>query len=263
MKLGLDPRRRPVLCAFRFATGPCLRQLAAVTCCAVFALMTSPAASDLEAVQKTVEWARLAKLWNLMLDHSSDVVYSPTHFNELAESLDAADGDLTALAKSGLLPEETASALRRLFHGRYDYIKTYHYTNQQQINQTAAESAASTARWLVERQLALLRSGSLGPQVPEEILTATRSNIAFQLTFLHHLDQFEAEVERRRGLLEEKRRAGEEADLESFDNECQRKRNLLLEAYRNRRIRSLRVVEALIPYVLALNDARSTGSAAL
>ena len=51
----------------------------------------------------TQEGRRLVVLWQAMLDHSSDAVYSPELFRELAADLAAADADFASLAERGVL----------------------------------------------------------------------------------------------------------------------------------------------------------------
>lgn len=205
---------------------------------------------------ETLEWQRLVTLWHALLDHSSDAVYSPPLFRGLVEDLDRADEDLKGLADRDLLPVQSAADLRWVLHGRYQYIKDYHYAKHSRVSLSASEASRAAAWWIIELQLSLLRDGPADSDLAE----AARSNIAYQLTFLHHLEQFEAEVARRRKRLTNDEKGGKSVDWDAFDADCQRRRNLLLDAYRQRKLPSVRSKEALLPYMLALTSAPPASS---
>lgn len=59
-------------------------------------------------------------------------------------------------------------------------------------------------------------------------------------------------MQRRRKELLDQQAKGKEVDLKAFDNDCERRRNLLLDAYRGRSIRPSHSVQALVPYLTAL-----------
>jgi hypothetical protein len=82
------------------------------------------------------------------------------------------------------------------------------------------------------------------------------------LTFLHHLDRFEAEVDRRGRALKEREDAGEAVNWDAFTLECHRRRTALLEAYRQKKLRRPREVERLMPYVMALTVGERTSLSA-
>jgi hypothetical protein len=228
-------------------------RLAAVACCLALSLSSASAALR---VSESDEWQRLVKLWHAMLDHSSGAVYSRVLFRDLVQNLETADADLTALRERGLLSDAAANGLRGLLHCRYEYIDTYNYSVGSHLTQTDAEAAANAARWLIERQLALIRSADTLVSGLPDAVAASKAGIAYELTFLHHLENFEAEVQRRRRALEKKAEADEEVDWQAFQNDCHRRRNLLVDAYRKRRLRVARSVRELLPYVFSLTEAR-------
>ena len=218
--------------------------------------LLAPAAADIEAARESPEWSRLVTLWHTMLDHSSDAIYSPALFDELAVDLDAADEDLTALSQRRLVPEAVASTLRRLLHSRYEYIGERHYIGQARVSQAAIEAAVATAHWLVERELHLLRAAYLNPDLNRDALSDSESHLAFQLTFIHHAEALQAGAEQRRQELALREEDGEAVDWRAFENECQRRRQLLLDAYCVRRLRTARTVQRVMPYLFALTRAR-------
>ncbi len=210
---------------------------------------------------ETGEGRRLVALWHTMLDHSCDAVYNPTRFRELAPDLEAAGSDLAALAQRGALSKANAEQLRNLFHMRYQYIGECHYSTRSSIRVSGAEASRAAAQWVVELQLSLLQRSPTS-KAERELAEAAKENIAYQLAFVHHLDEFEAESDRRRMKLRDRQEAGAEADLEAFEAEYHRKRNLLLEAYRQRRLPRVRAVDEVIPYVVALTRAKPLPHAA-
>ena len=244
----------------------CQARLCLLVLCAAFALCgASPPASatrDVEQAARTAEWGRLVNLWHALTDHSADLVYSRPLFDDLVKHMDKADSDLTGLAERGIIPGAAAEGLRRLFHSRYQYIAEHHYTEEATVSVTESEGARGAASWIVELQLSVLRRAQSRSEENREFIEGAESSAAYELTFIHHLDKFEAKAERRRADLKAREDAGEEVDLEAFDNDCNRRRRLLLEAYRARRLPRVRAVDDLLPYLFALTRARPTCSAA-
>lgn len=223
---------------------------------ACWLLPAARAGSKAPSLEKTPEWGRLVTLWHAMLDHSSDLVYSPARFQELAKQMDAVDADVAELVKAGLLSVPVAAGLARLFHDRYQYILTRHYTSQSEIKLSGLEAAAAASHWIVELQLGVLRRGSVGPDGRPAPSDAIESTIAYELSFLEEYNRFEAEVEKRREVLAQQQAAGKEVDTKAFDDDCERRRLLLLEAYQGHRIRVSRSVRSLLPQVMALTRSR-------
>jgi hypothetical protein len=234
---------------------------AAAACCALaLALAAAPcsAGEELEQLAQTPEWSRLARLWHAMLDHSSGQLYNPEMFGRLGSDLDRADADLDALVERRRLGAEAAGELRDILHRRHHYLGTFHYTTQSRISVSRGESADRTAQWIVEFELAVL-CRRVRSQADSDLLSAAKSNIAYQLTFLRHLDEFEAESDRRRRKLRAREEAGEEVDFDAFEVEYQKRLHLLLQAYRDHRLPRVSSVDRAVPYVFALTAARPTG----
>lgn len=204
---------------------------------------------------ETQEGRRLVVLWHAMLDHSGDAVYSPELFRELGASFEVADADFAALAERGVLSQPRSEQLRALFHTRYRYIQECHYSNRSTIRVTGVAASRTTAQWVVELQLSILRRQPTS-KADEYLAEAAMGNLAYELTFLHHLDAFEEESDRRRMALMDKQTAGEDVDLEGFEKEYQYRRSRLLEAYRNKRLPKVASVNELVPYIVALTRAR-------
>lgn len=241
------------------------RRVAAALCCVTALALSAaspPADASVGEIEQAVEWQRLVDLWHALIDHSSNLVYSPSRLRELVKDLNAVDGELSSLSESGLLRAEISDGLRWVFHTRYQYLHERHYANQAHIAITEAEAARNAAHWVIELQLSLLRRVGAG-ESREKLVEAATANIAYELTFLHHSDKFEAEVDRRGSELRKQEEAGETVDWDRFRFDCQRRRNALLKAYRNRKLPRVRAVEALLPCVIALTDGqRSTRPAA-
>lgn len=223
------------------------------------ALLFSPAAADVDAAREAPEWSVLVTLWHTMLDHSSDAIYNPALFDELAGDIDDADDGLTALYQRRLVPEEVANTLRRLLHSRYEYINERHYTHQARVSHAAFQAAVTTAHWLVERELDLLRRAYADLSLDRDAISASESHLAFQLTFIHHAEALEAGVRQRRLELSIQQEAGQAVDWRAFENDRQRRRQLLLDAYCVRRLRTARPVQAVMPYLFALTRACPDG----
>jgi hypothetical protein len=239
--------------------------LLVIACCLVGAYLSasnSTAARNLGPLSDAPEWPRLVTLWHAMLDHSSNLIYSRARFDDLVKDLDQADADLSALAQRRLLSDQLARDLRRLFHARYQYIQGHHYTTQRRIEITETQSARGAADWVVELQLALLRTTYPDPDRNRRLISAAESNLSYELTFLYHLDKFEAEADRRRANLKTSEDEGKTVDWQAFDTDCARRYRLLLEAYRARRIPSAPAVRDLLPYACALTQSRPPPPAA-
>jgi hypothetical protein len=203
-------------------------------------------------LESAPEWLRLAALWQTMLDHSSDVVYSPTRFRELAKDIDAIDVDLAALVKRGLLPRPISSGLARLFHARYSYLLEHHYTEESDITVTDIEAAVVTAQWVVELQLAAIRQASRGQEAERKTIAGAEDTIVWELSFLQEYEAFKGEAEKRRQALADRQAAGENVDFRPFESERIRRSLNLLDAYRSRRIPISRSVRELMPYLVSL-----------
>jgi len=210
------------------------------------------ARADVGQAAETAEWQRLLTLWHAVLDHSCNAVYSPTLFQKLAADLDKAEEDLRVLADQGLLSAGVAVDLRSLFHGRYEYLKDYHYAKHSRVRLSASAASRCAAWWIIELQLALLRDGS----ADRDLVEAAKSNIGYQLTFLHYLEKFESEVARRRKQFMDGEKEGKSVDWNAFEADCQRRRNSLLDAYRQRKLPRARSKDALLPYIFALTTTR-------
>jgi len=182
--------------------------------CILLLASAAMAARPFRAVEleSTPEWNRLAVLWQAMMDHSSDVIYSPTRFQELVKEVDAIDVDLAALTKRGLLPRPIAIDLKRVFHARYEYLREHYYTSESQVTLPAMESAAITAHWVVELQLGALRRANAGPEPDRKLMARAQSAIACELSFLETYERFRAEVEKRRQALVEEQKSGKDVD---------------------------------------------------
>jgi hypothetical protein len=215
-------------------------------------LMAGPASSDVGDLAQTAEWRDLARVWHALTDHSSDLVYNPTLLRELAGDMEKSSNTLMSMSAEGQLADQVAKGLRRLFDARYEYLRTYHYADEASVTLTGAESSRVTARWIIELQLAVLRRVR-NDNANHRLAEAAQSNIAYQLSFLHHSDRFEAEVDRRGRALKEREEAGETVNWDAFTLECHRRRTALLEAYRQKKLRRPREVERLMPYVTALS----------
>lgn len=211
------------------------------------------------------EWRRLAELWQTMIDHSSDAIYNPTAFRDLARTLDTLDVDIPALVKHGLLPAGAGPGLTHLFHTRYQYISERHYTTESQITLTAIESAAATSHWVLELQLAALRRAGAGPEVERKTLEQLRAPILYELSFLEEYERFQDEAEKRRKALADRQAAGENVDFKPFESERHRRTILLVDAYQTRRIPISKSARALMPYIeslttLPLNPRQTTSA---
>jgi hypothetical protein len=235
------------------------RYLAALVTCCFWGLLAAAAvghASGARSLAGSEQWGRLVALWHTMLDHSSETIYSRVRFQELVKDMDVMDSDLSELAKLGLLREGVAADLRRLFHARYEYILTRHYTTESHLRTTEEEAAAATARWVIELQLAGLRAVPAGGKESRGMIAGAESSIAYELSFLYQYDKLEASMSKRRQELEAKKAPGQELDMQPFENDCIRRRLLLLDAYGAHRIRVAAPVKALMPYVVSLTRAR-------
>ena len=209
----------------------------------------------------TEEWPRLAHLWQVMLDHSSNVIANAGLCRELAKDVDTADTDLTTLAQRGELNKGIAENLRKLIHMRYRYLTECHYTQRSVVKVSAAEASVTAAQWVIEMQLALLRHLPT-TKAEGELAAAATSNLAYQLAFLYHAYQFEEEADRRRLKLREQEKAGEKVDWDAFDVDYQKRRNRLVEAHRRRDLPRVRAVDELVPYIVSLTRLESPSQSA-
>jgi hypothetical protein len=203
-------------------------------------------------LQTAPEWLRAAELWQRMIDHSSDTIYDPTGFRELARSLDSLDVDFAALAKRGLLPAAVPPDLIRLFRSRFEYISDRHYTSESNVTLSATESAVATSHWIIELQLAAMRRAGSAPDMERKAAAEMESPILYELSFLDEYESFASETEKRRRALADRQAAGESVDFKPFENERQRRENLLLNAYHSRRIPISKSDRALMPYIASL-----------
>jgi hypothetical protein len=261
------PRRQPPAYGVRHQrVSPRRAALLFLAACCLFILLAgashSSSVRDLGPLADAPEWQRLVTLWHALLDHSSDVIYSRPRFDELVKDLDHSDSDLTALADRDLLPRQAADGLRRLVHARYAYIADHTYTTRYQVQMTGLQSARSAASWVLELQLSVLRSAYPDPDANRDLIAAAESNLTYELTFLHHLDAFEAEGARRRLALKTKEDQGQTVDWPAFDADYHRRCNLLLEAYRARRLPRARAVGDLLPFLRSLTRSRPLPPAA-
>ena len=209
-----------------------------------------------ETFIESEEGGRLVSFWQTMTDHSSGAVYAPAQFQTMAGGLDGVDEDLKALGARGVIPAGAAEQLRSLFHMRYGYIRESHYSTHSAIHASGAEAARSAAQWVIEFQLDVLRKPSTC-KAEEELHQMASSNIDYQLTFLSHLDAFEAEADRRRMALREREDHGETVDMAAFEADCEMKRISLLDAYRDKKLPKVKSIGQVLPYVLALSRAKS------
>lgn len=203
---------------------------------------------------ETTEGQRLVRLWHTMIDHSSNVIYSPEHFAKLADDVEQAEQDLNALARRAAIDADTAAHLSDLFAMRYEYIRTWHYTTRSVIELSGIESTGNAARYVIELQLCVLRRPLIA-KADRELATAARENLERQLVFIAHLERFEEEADRRRAALKGREEAGEKVDWERFEGEYVWRRSELVKAYENRRLPAIRWVTEMMPWVLALTEA--------
>ncbi len=199
----------------------------------------------------------MVRLWQDMLDHSADLIYSPRLFQGLASDLARVDADLASLRERRLLSKPCADCLGRLFHVRYAYIRDWHYSQRSTVRLSGGAATRKAALWVVEMELAILRRPPT-TAAEEELARRAVKNIGYELTFVHHLDTFEAESDRRRMALLDRDAAGGDVDLEAFEKEYLFRRSLLLQAYRQRQLPRVRSAEEILPYVVALTRATAS-----
>lgn len=219
-------------------------------------LARSLSAAATPPLEYTPEWRRLVALWHVLLDHSSNAIYSPARLQSLAPEMERMEADLGKLAAEKRLAPAIADGLRGIFRDRHQYLEQRHYSTEPQVSLSATEAAAATAQWVIELELEMVRRSSPPPESARRELAASSRVIEYELAFLRALREFEAETERRRQALADREATGEEVDWKTFENECQRRRNLLLDAYHKRRLRPGRAVRELVPYMLMLTTAR-------
>ena len=110
--------------------------------------------------------------------------------------------------------------------------------------------------------MSVLRKARQGPLLPEQpsdpkLINAARSNLEYEFTFLHHYRRFRSGLVARRAELVQREEAGEDVDWPAFEALCDRKRNALLRAYQEKKLPSVRVVRAAMPYIFALTEAET------
>jgi hypothetical protein len=214
-----------------------------------------------EALAGTPEWKHLAHLWQTLLDHSSGQVSNPTIFQGLAKDMNAVDAELAALAARGALRKPVSDYLARVFHMRYQYLSEYHYTARSSVRESPFEASRQAAHWVVELQLSVLRRPALS-KADLELAQAAESNLAYQLSYLYHLDKFTSEVEQRRIDMKKREDAGEKIDWQAFDRDVERRQNLLLDAYKARKLPRVGVVNEAGPHIVALTRFAESPAAA-
>lgn len=202
-------------------------------------------------VARTEEWQRLARLWQTMLDHSSNTVYNPELCRALADDIGRADDDLTALAIRRELPEDVTNILQRVLHMRYEYLTDFYYHAQPNVSQRVFDASRYTALWVIEMQLAVLRKPLISRD-DEKLSRAAEENVRFQLTYLHHMEEFVTEADRRRMEMKKKEDAGSTVDWGKFDAEVARRENRLLDAYQAHHLPEVRRISEAIPFIVAL-----------
>jgi len=204
---------------------------------------------DLAALETTAEWVRVARLWQDLMDQA-----------ELAERLEAAEADLEALtkrtaARRALLSHELAAEIRALLRERFRYLRERSTPTPGGVRLNELEAAVESSQWVVEMQLSVLRkAGPWGARPDEKLAEAARGNLEYELTFLHHHRVFQAGLLGRLAEISKQEQEGKTVDRTAFEAECERKRRALVDAYRKRKLPRVRVVRAVIPYVLALTQ---------
>ena len=228
---------------------------------------------QLDALQDTVEWDHLVRLWQRLLDYSQQHLARSDQIRALPNDLEIAEADLESLTRSqpgrpALLSKEIADELAAVYRGRCQYLQDHLLQSPgSAIRLSALEAAADAAQWVVEMQLSVLRKARQGPLVPEQppdpkLAEAARANLEYEFTFLHHHRDFQAGLLRRRAELVKREQDGKAVDWPAFEVECERKRSALLRAYRQRRLPTVRVVRATMPYLAALTQADASPAAA-
>jgi hypothetical protein len=95
-----------------------------------------------------------------------------------------------------------------------------------------------------------------------ELAQAAESNLAYQLTYLYHVDEFASQVEQRRIDMKKREDAGEKIDWQGFDRDVERRQGLLLDAYKKRKLPRAKVVHESGPYIVALTRLAGSPAAA-
>jgi hypothetical protein len=217
---------------------------------------------DFARLQDTPEWDRLTHLWQKLLDHSQQLLSRADEFAAMAKDVATSEADLLSLARKtpdrpALIQEEVANELAAVTRGRYQYISTSQYATTGQVRIDALDAAVGASQWMVELQLSVLRRQSANTptaQTDPKLAAAAKSNLEFELTFLHHYRQFQAELLRRHTALTETEQQGGKVDWKAFDSDCALKREALLRAYQRKDLPAIRSVRAIMPYILALTQ---------
>jgi len=208
-------------------------------------------ARSMQALSDSPEWGQLAKLWQALLDHSSERVYSPSLFRGLAGDVNGVDSEVLALADGGALPRPLTDYLGHLFHTRYQYLGECHYTTRSSVSESPFEASRTAALWVVELQLSVLRR-PLASKADAELADAAEANLTYQLGYLYHLERFSSEVDEHRTATNKREEAGEKVDWKAFDADVERRQGLLLDAYRSRKLPPADIVHKAMPYIIAL-----------
>jgi hypothetical protein len=236
-------------------------RVALIICCSLAIGAAWAVAAGKQPLPDTQEWGHLTRLWQTLLDHSSNQVYNQTIFRSLAADVNATDSKLAALASRGALPKPVADYLRGLFHMRYEYLGEVQYTARSRVTTTPIEASRHAALWVIELQLSVLRR-PVQSKADEDLVQAAESNTAYQLIYLYHLDTFQAEADRRRMDLKKKEDAGQKVDYKPFDSDVERRQTRLLNAHQLRDLPGVPIVKQAMPYIVALTRQRPSGGGA-
>ncbi len=228
-------------------------RLALLLCCLLLPVGASVAraARGMQAVTGTSEWDRVATLWQTLIAHSSNEIYNASIFQSLAADMYSADSDLSALAGRGALQKPMADYLAHVLHMRYQYLAEITYTTRATSQESEAEASRHAALWVVEHQLSVLRRPLL-LRADEELAEAAKSNLAYQLTYLYHVEKLDDEIEQQRRAMKRREEAKEKVDWKAFDAEVVRRQDSLLDAYRQRKLRRVALVNQATPYMVSL-----------
>lgn len=224
---------------------------AVLLACLLLTANAAIAGRSKEAFSDSPEWRRLSHVWQALLDHSCEQVHNPAIFQALAAGMYEVERDLRALTGRGELGRGLSDYLGSLFHTRYQYLSDYRYTTRSSVQQSPFEASRQAALWVVELQLSVLRRAALS-KADLELAQAAESNLAYQLTYLYHMDRLASQVEGCRIDMRKREEAGEEIDWQAFDRDVERRQGLLLEAYKARKLPVVRVVSEASPYIIAL-----------
>ena len=224
-------------------------------CSISWLLPSSGIAKEKISIQNTVEWNHLVSLWHVMLDHSSNVIYSPERFKEVAPLLERADTDITALITKGVVTKDTGESLRWIFHTRHDYIKDQIYGVTATRQQDNLQAAASASQWTVEMQLDVLRQLYRSDTPDKKLLEAVRSNLTLELTFQRRLTIVQGTVAQTETASSEDTKQSDAAQVKQAQD-AHKQRQSLMQAYEKRKLPRDRAVQDLLPYIFELTKAQ-------